>query len=496
MILLYHKVDQTAPTTWWVTADRFFEQMHALQDRTVVLLDEYDPVNRNHVSITFDGVYANVLRYAAPILRQFEYPFELFVTSDYIGQDNRFDSIEPRTQFATRQELLTLREFGGRLQWHTRSHAKLVADSRSRDWGRTVRELEIPSEIRELDPEGFKWFAYPHGDYGAAVYEEVKKRFKGAVSCVQGASHDRFALNRLTVTNETNLRKQSISCIVVSHNYGNFLSEAVESVLRQTARPDEILIMDDGSADNTAQIGSKYAKLYPDLIRFERNERNLGIVGTFNKAVSMSQGDLIVFLGADNRMPSNYVAECSGRLYREGSGTGVVYTDFALFGNRAKDEYLLQPAERHGRILCSEVYEIVFPDFEPHRRREGNFIHGSSMYRRTAFDKAGGYVDRLARPEDADLFGRMLSAGFTAAKARETFLEYRQHSADQANVANRTAGELAFYRAYARRMEFKVKALEKSFGLLSPLVKALSSLERAAWELTIKLLKLYRRRFR
>ena len=63
--------------------------------------------------ITFDGVYKNVLTYAAPILRDFGYPFELFVTSDYVGKDNSFDSPEPKADFASIKDLKELVACGG-----------------------------------------------------------------------------------------------------------------------------------------------------------------------------------------------------------------------------------------------------------------------------------------------------------------------------------------------------------------------------------------------
>ena len=93
MILMYHKIYPDSPTMWWVDVDNFYRQMCELKCRKVVSLDDYDPADPDHVVITFDGVYKNVLTFAAPILKDFGYPFELFVTSDYIGKDNSFDTV-------------------------------------------------------------------------------------------------------------------------------------------------------------------------------------------------------------------------------------------------------------------------------------------------------------------------------------------------------------------------------------------------------------------
>ena len=101
---------------------------------------------------------------------------------------------------------------------------------------------------------------------------------------------------------------------------------------------DEIIIADDCSTDNTMEIGQEYEKRYPRLIKFFRNEHNLGIVKNFNKAVSMATGDYICFLGADNRFRSDYI-EKTAEILDSDDHIAIAYTDFALFGPRAKIVY-------------------------------------------------------------------------------------------------------------------------------------------------------------
>jgi peptidoglycan/xylan/chitin deacetylase (PgdA/CDA1 family) len=167
VILLYHKVHPTSPTPWWVTADDFYRQMAELQGRRVLTLDDYDPRNPDHVVITFDGVYDNVLTFAAPVLRRFGYPFELFVSGEHLGQGNDFDAVEPRARFADLGQLRALQALGGRLQWHGRSHLDLAGVA---DPAVLARELEVPSELRAaFGEEHFRWFAYPHGGFSGAA---------------------------------------------------------------------------------------------------------------------------------------------------------------------------------------------------------------------------------------------------------------------------------------------------------------------------------------
>ena len=491
---MYHKVDLRAPTMWWVDVERFHDQMLALRSRRVVYLDDYDPGDRGQVVITFDGVYRNVLQFAAPILRRLGYPFELFLSSDHIGRGNSFDAGEPPADFANEDELRQLVRQGGRLQWHTRSHQLLEQARGGEDWGEVERELSVPAAVVNLDPSGFRWFAYPHGRFSPAVLDEVRKHFAGAVSCHQGNDHDLHRLNRITVTNETRMREKTICVVIVSYNYGAFLAEAVESVLQQTYLPDSVLIMDDASEDATPEVGRKYAALHPELVSFLRNEQNLGIVDTFNRAVERTRSDYICFLGADNRLPSNYLERAIAVLDRDPQ-VAVAYTDFMLFGARAQEEYLRHDALRRGRIVDGTYYEIVFPEFSKAAFLEGSFMHGSSVYRREAFERVGGYRAQGNRPEDANLFRRMIRAGYSAGKVPGTWLEYRQHSDEQANVISRAQGELQFYRYYTRRLELKVKLLERAFGPLAPVLRALGWLENACFQAALRVAKAWRRLF-
>jgi glycosyltransferase involved in cell wall biosynthesis len=433
MILMYHKIHPNSPSMWWVTVNDFYRQMSEISKKEVVYLDDYDPKNPNHVVITFDGIYKNVLEYAMPVLKHFDYPFELFLTSDYIGQGNEFDTVEPNASFVTYEELTLLKLNKGRLQWHTKSHPNL---KNVQDQDIIYKELTIPDNIKQLDPEGFTWFAYPYGEFNELIVQEVKKRFKGAVSCIQGNDEDVFILNRLTVVNDTILRDNKIACIIASYNYGDYLIEAVESVLRQTILPNEILISDDCSDDETQIIAKTYVAKYPELISYNRNDVNMGVVDHFNKAISLTKSEYVFFLGADNRILSNYIEESAKKL-DQNVNVAIAYTDYAFFGSRAKLAYSNFPEDRKAGIVENTFYQICFPDFNDRNELvetliKGNFIHGSSMFKRIAFDDVDGYI-KTNTAEDYNLFRRVVEKGWTAEKVKNTNLEYRQHSVGQVN---------------------------------------------------------------
>jgi len=456
-ILMYHKIDLESPTIWWVSVDKFCRQMLELKSKQVVYLDDYDLENPDHVVITFDGIYKNILKYAAPILWDFNYPFELFISSNYIGIDNSFDDVEPLTQFADLTELKALVALNGRLQWHTKSHPDLTVTITKSD---LLSELDIPSDIKELDPDGFNWFAYPYGRFDGKVLDAVKDRFAGALSCDQGNDIDSYCLNRLTVTNDTSLSSAKIAVIIASYNYGSFLVEAIESVLRQTRLPDEVLISDDASTDNTHEIALFYQKKYPNLIKINRNDKNIGIVDHFNKAISLISSDYITILGADNRYRSDFIEKTAAILDLD-KEIGIAYTDFALFGQRAKLVYDAFAVDTKGAIKADKFFIINFPDFNEESRKKllevGNFIHGSSMFKRKAFEQVGGYTQKQNTPEDYELFRRMVKCGWQARRSALPLLEYRQHSRNQTNIQLGSAGELQFYKNLSKKTKLELE---------------------------------------
>lgn len=477
MILMYHKVSPESPTMWWVTADDFRRQMLELAGREIVYLDEYDPSETDQVVITFDGVYSNVLMFAAPILQELGYPFELFVTGDYIGRDNEFDVSEPTAMFADEAALRQLISMGGRLQWHGNAHISLGEIKNRED---IERELAIPPQIRKLDPAGFRWFGYPHGTLNETVVDCVSQQsFSGAVSCHQGNEHDIYRLNRVTVTNDTSFRKAGVAVIIPCYNYGSYLIEAVESVLRQTLPPQEILISNDASTDDTARVMDILAARYGEKLSMHHNPVNLGIVAHFNQAVGMTSADYVCFLGADNRFRSDFLERTVTALDRH-PDAAVAYTDFALFGTRApliaSNFAKHYPVEKKG----DHFHIVQFPDFSAEARQlflsKQNFIHGSSLFRRKAFDRAGGY--RVAdQPEDWSLFRDMVKSGWSAVRCPWPLLEYRQHSAEQANNRLISQTELQYYKEAYHQLEAEVRRIKStwSWRITSPL--------RAGWNL-------------
>lgn len=427
----------------------------------MILLDEYDPNNPDHVVITFDDVYENVYQYAAPILKKFGYRYELFVIGDKIGGTNAFDSVEPLTTMANRDQLKAMVADGARLQWHTMSHPDMGQELTDQQ---LAIELAIPTQIKKLDPKGFKWFAYPYGNFTQPAYELTKTLFQGAVSCIQGNDVDPYCWNRLTVVNSTTFNQTSVSVIIPSYNYGKFMVEAIESVLSQTQPPQEIIIIDDGSTDDTSVIAKQYAENYPHLISFVTREQNWGIIKTFNAGVRMAKGEYVCILDADNRYRSDFLEKTVTALNQH-KNAAIAYTDFAFFGQRAASKYELFPRSWQNGVVFDTFYLVQFPDFNETTKKmlkARNFMHGNSLFRKKAFLQAGGYFLETDKPEDHSLFYRMIEHGWDAVHINAPVLEYRQHNKDQENDRFNYFAQLHFYRTNYNQVLAEKKNVENT----------------------------------
>lgn len=431
MILTFHKVSFINPTPWWISADEFISILDELKFKKFVYLDEYDPNDEDHVVITFDGPYECLFEFAIDILHERAIPFELFVIGDYIGKNNEFDRIEPLTNFMNMEMLKRAITFGARLQWHTRSHQIKNLD----DINEVNFEFEPPSDLKlTFGQPHFNHIAYPHGRTSPTMKLVASRYFKSALAVDDGDNSDNYDLKRITVLpNYRYLSKQRVSVIIPNYNYGHLISTAIDSVLNQTKKADQIIIIDDGSTDNSMDVIGSYS----GKVEILKNEINLGIVETFNKAVNYANSDLIIILGADNYLHPETLHDCQIEFEKDDK-IGIVYYDFAIVGPLGHELALKLNLEKnsYSKTEKSNIYISNFPmiqDTESYLKTHTNYIHGSAMFRKVCFKEVGGY--KHIYPEDNYFWKSIIALGYSVTKLDFPYLYYRQHSPLQANNA-------------------------------------------------------------
>lgn len=101
----------------------------------------------------------------------------------------------------------------------------------------------------------------------------------------------------------------NVSVAFCSYNGEKFLREQLDSILAQSYPVKEIIIVDDASTDGTPEILKNYAGQYSSVIKFFANETNLGVTRSFEKAISLCNGEVIFFCDQDDCWNKNKVAE-------------------------------------------------------------------------------------------------------------------------------------------------------------------------------------------
>lgn len=123
-------------------------------------------------------------------------------------------------------------------------------------------------------------------------------------------------------------RQPLVSVIMPAYNAEKYIGEAIASVCAQTYENWELLILDDGSADRTAEIAQAYAQR-DARIRVLRNPQNMGVARTRNRGFDLAQGEWIALLDSDDRW---HVQKLEKQLaLAVHSGSRLLYTSYALF---------------------------------------------------------------------------------------------------------------------------------------------------------------------
>jgi glycosyltransferase involved in cell wall biosynthesis len=100
----------------------------------------------------------------------------------------------------------------------------------------------------------------------------------------------------------------NVSIIIPAHNEERHIEKCLESLLAQDYQDIEIIIVDNGSSDNTPKIVERYVERFGDKVRLLRMRRNLGPGGGRNVGASSATGDILVFVDADMVFPHDYTA--------------------------------------------------------------------------------------------------------------------------------------------------------------------------------------------
>jgi GT2 family glycosyltransferase len=230
----------------------------------------------------------------------------------------------------------------------------------------------------------------------------------------------------------------TVSVLFPVYNGDRYLSVAVESILAQTWTDFELLILDDGSTDQSRKILETYAA-QDDRIRLISRE-NRGLIPTLNQLLHLAQGEFLARMDADDiALPDRFCLQVE--FLQQQTEYVCVGGAYDLIDDRGRKVLHLGMPETN-----AEIQQAIL---------SGRTIinHPCAMIRRTALQKIGGYDESMMTVEDLDMLLRLGEIGLLA-NLPQTILQYRFHgasvSAQQSDFQYQMAQE-ACRRAWQRR---------------------------------------------
>jgi lipopolysaccharide transport system permease protein len=240
---------------------------------------------------------------------------------------------------------------------------------------------------------------------------------------------------RPNVSAATSAPRPLVSVVIPSYNYARFLGDAIESVIRQVYDRVEIVVVDDGSTDDTAAVVARY----PD-VKYVRQE-NQGLGAARNAGIRHATGEFVVFLDADDRLLPDALAAGVDSL-RDHPDAAFTWGRFRYVdsGGSPLDEMVPpSPEDVDDYRALLRMNHIVSP--------------ATVMYRRAILERVGGFdLDASVRAsEDYDLYLRLASE-YPICRHVALVAEYRKHDANMSTDASRMLNAtLAVLTKQARR---------------------------------------------
>jgi glycosyltransferase involved in cell wall biosynthesis len=185
-----------------------------------------------------------------------------------------------------------------------------------------------------------------------------------------------------------------VSLVIATFNHARLLGDAIDSALAQTLGGVDVIVVDDGSTDDTPTVLARYA----GRIRVLR-QPNRGLAAARNTGLAAARSTYVAFLDADDVMAPAKLAEQVAVLERAPT-IGWTYCDVLI--ETVATGAIVRASERFG-YAARALEGWLFPELI-----HGNFIPAiAPLVRRTALDAAGGFDERLTALEDWDLWLRL-----------------------------------------------------------------------------------------
>jgi glycosyltransferase involved in cell wall biosynthesis len=205
--------------------------------------------------------------------------------------------------------------------------------------------------------------------------------------------------------------KPLVSILIPAYNAGEWIADTLQSAIGQTWERKEIIVVDDGSRDQTAEVARRFASRGVAVV----SKENEGAAATRNYALRLAQGDYIQWLDADDLLAPDKIEQQMGVLRKSDSRRILLSSPWAPFNYRAT----------RARFIPTSLWQDLSP-VEWLLRKMGNNLHMQTatwLTSRELVAEAGPWDTRLLSDDDGEYFCRVLlaSEGTRFAHAAKVF---------------------------------------------------------------------------
>lgn len=190
---------------------------------------------------------------------------------------------------------------------------------------------------------------------------------------------------------------KKVSVLIGTYNRSKLIPRTFDSILNQSYKNIEIIVVDDCSTDNTKDVLNEYAMRYPKQFKYILNEKNMGISYNCNRAYEIAEGNYLALIGDDDFWTDKDKIKKQIDILESDKNIGVVGTWWQEDDTQNTTyKKPLEPNNWEERMLSG-----------------GGVICGSTpLIRKEAWEKAGGFDEKQKRGTDSDLFRRIILSGF------------------------------------------------------------------------------------
>lgn len=188
--------------------------------------------------------------------------------------------------------------------------------------------------------------------------------------------------------------KPTVSVILPTYNRAHLIGRSIQSVLDQTYKDFEIVVVDDGSSDNTKEVIDSFSDM---RIKYVRQQENRGASAVRNIGIKLAKGDYIAFQDSDDEWFSNKLEKQMEAFENVSSEVGVIYTDMLRINNKGEIKYWYSPIVTYDNLINPRTldYQVAGIGIQ------------STLIKKECFNRVGYFDEKFPRFIDLELFIRL-----------------------------------------------------------------------------------------